>query len=72
MDSDNFADKNYFSITKDYIENNIKDQKNIILAPCRANPNFNYQVLFIKKEILQKIWRKKKILLLVIILIVVF
>jgi len=45
MDSDNFAYKNYFSIAKDYIENNIKDQKNIILAPCRANPNFNYSHL---------------------------
>ena len=52
MDSDNFADKNYFSIAKDYIENNIKDQKNIILAPCRANPNFNYSHLsgFIYKK----------------------
>ena len=45
MDSDNFAYKNYFSIAKDYIENNIKYQKNIILAPCRANPNFNYSHL---------------------------
>lgn len=45
MDSDNFADKNYFCIAKDYIENIIKEQKNIILAPCKANPNFNYSHL---------------------------
>lgn len=52
MDSDNFADKNYFSIAKDYIINNIKEQKNIILAPCKAKPNFNYSHLsgFIYKK----------------------
>ena len=52
IDSDNFADKNYFSIAKDYIENNIKDQQNIILAPCKAKPNFNYSHLsgFIYKK----------------------
>jgi hypothetical protein len=52
MDSDNFADKNYFSIAKDYIINNIKEQKNIILAPCIAKPNFNYSHLsgFIYKK----------------------
>jgi len=42
MDSDNFADINYFKIAKEYIENNIKEQKNVILAPSKANPNFNY------------------------------
>lgn len=52
MDSDNFADKNYFSIAKDYIKNNIKEQKNIILAPSKAKPNFNYSHLsgFIYKK----------------------
>jgi len=42
IDSDNFADKNYFLIAKDYLENNIREEKNIILAPCFAKPNFNY------------------------------
>jgi hypothetical protein len=52
MDSDNFADKQYFSLTKDYIINNVQDQKNIILAPCKANPTFNYSHLsgFIYKK----------------------
>jgi hypothetical protein len=42
IDSDNFADKNYFLTAKDYLENNIREEKNIILAPCFAKPNFNY------------------------------
>jgi hypothetical protein len=52
MDSDNFADENYFSLVKDYIKNTIQEQKNIILAPCKANPNFNYSHLagFIYKK----------------------
>jgi len=52
IDSDNFADKNYFSIAKDYIINIIKEQKNIILAPCKAKPNFDYSHLsgFIYKK----------------------
>ena len=45
MDSDNFAHDNYFSIAADYINSNIKDQKNVILAPCFASPNFNYSHL---------------------------
>jgi hypothetical protein len=45
IDSDNFADKNYFIVANDYIEkNNIKD-KNIILSPCKAKPNFDYSYL---------------------------
>jgi hypothetical protein len=40
MDSDNFADTNYFQIAQNYIQNVILDQKNIILAPEKANPNF--------------------------------
>jgi hypothetical protein len=35
MDSDNFADKNYFIIANEYI----------ILSPCKAKPNFNYSHL---------------------------
>jgi hypothetical protein len=52
IDSDNFADINYFMIAKMYIEQNIKERKNIILAPCKANPNFNYSHLsgFIYKK----------------------
>jgi hypothetical protein len=45
MDSDNFADINYFIKAKEYIENNIKEEKNIILAPSYAKPNFNYSHL---------------------------
>lgn len=42
IDSDNFADTNYFFTAKNYIINNIHNEKNIILAPCFAKPNFNY------------------------------
>jgi len=45
MDSDNFAYKDYFITAKNYIENKIKDQKNIILAPSKARPNFDYSHL---------------------------
>jgi hypothetical protein len=41
MDSDNFADKKYFNVAKEYIKNNVL-QKNTILAPCFAKPRFNY------------------------------
>ena len=64
IDSDNFADKNYFSIAKDYIINNIKEQKNIILAPCYAKLNFNYSHLsgFIyKKGDFEKNLQKEKL-----------
>lgn len=44
MDSDNFADTDFFINAKNYIENNIKEnEKNIILAPSFAKPNFNYK-----------------------------
>uniref|UniRef100_A0A6C0DJ31 Glycosyltransferase 2-like domain-containing protein n=1 Tax=viral metagenome TaxID=1070528 RepID=A0A6C0DJ31_9ZZZZ len=42
MDSDNFAYKDYFIKAKNYIEKNINNEKNIILAPSFARPNFNY------------------------------
>ena len=45
IDSDNFADKNYFEIAKNYIESKIGDKKNIILAPSKALPNFDYSHL---------------------------
>ena len=45
MDSDNFAYKDYFVVAQKYIEEKIGEQKNIILAPCKANPNFDYSHL---------------------------
>jgi hypothetical protein len=43
IDSDNFAPSNYFYNAADYIiSNNVKDQKNVILAPCFARPRFNF------------------------------
>lgn len=45
MDSDNFADHNYFAVAKNYITNNIKNEKNIILAPSKAKPKFDYSHL---------------------------
>lgn len=42
IDSDNFADNDYFVTAKKYLEKNITNEKNIILAPCWAKPNFNY------------------------------
>ena len=42
MDSDNFADIDYFVTAKQYIEKNITNEKNIILAPSRANPHFDF------------------------------
>ena len=52
MDSDNFAFKDYFQIAKKYIEEKVGEQKNIILAPCKAKPNFDYSHLcgFIYKK----------------------
>lgn len=44
MDSDNFADKEYFKIADDYIKI-LGNQTNIILAPCKAQPNFDYSHL---------------------------
>ena len=52
MDSDNFAYKDYFIVAKKYIEEKVGEQKNIILAPCKARPNFDYSHLsgFIYKK----------------------
>ena len=52
MDSDNFACRDYFIAAKEYIEKNITEKKNIILAPCKARPNFDYSHLsgFIYKK----------------------
>ena len=50
MDSDNFADVDYFIAAKAYLESHIGDQKNIILAPSDASsndkwPNLNFSHL---------------------------
>jgi hypothetical protein len=45
IDSDNFANMDYFITAQNYIKNVIKDQKNIILAPSKAKPNFDYSHL---------------------------
>jgi len=51
MDSDNFADKKYFNVAKEFIENNILGN-NTILAPCFAKPRLNFSHLsgFIYKK----------------------
>ena len=41
IDSDNFADIDYFKTAKEYIDAN-QLQQNVILAPVHAKPNFNY------------------------------
>jgi hypothetical protein len=43
IDSDNFADINYFQAANVFFNNNIKP--NSILAPCYAKPNFDYRHL---------------------------
>ncbi len=52
IDSDNFADDNYFNVAKEYINNKNITDKNIILAPSFAKPRFNYSHLsgFIYKK----------------------
>lgn len=42
MDSDNFADENYFITAQKYINEKISGSHNVILAPFFAKPNFNY------------------------------
>jgi hypothetical protein len=44
MDSDNFADVDYFITGKNYIDSN-ELGKNVILAPCFAKPRFDYRKL---------------------------
>ena len=52
MDSDNFAHKDYFVMAKKYIDNVIGNSKNIILAPSKARPQFDFSHLsgFIYKK----------------------
>jgi NDP-sugar pyrophosphorylase family protein len=53
MDSDNFANEEYFKTAKNYIDKNIVNGKNVILSPCKAKPSFNFEYvsgLVYKKE----------------------
>lgn len=45
MDSDNFASTDYFIHAKNYIETSIGNSKNVILAPVKARPNFDFSHL---------------------------
>ena len=46
IDSDNFADENYFNEAKKYIHDKRLDTaKNVIIAPSFAKPNFDYRHL---------------------------
>lgn len=45
MDSDNFASDDYFVKAAEYISAVIEEQKDVILAPSYASPNFNYSHL---------------------------
>lgn len=51
IDSDNFADTDYFEKAKNYIDNKNVDN-NVILAPCWAKPRFNYS--YLNNKILNK------------------
>ena len=58
IDSDNFADYNYFNVAISYIDNNNNITKNSILSPSRATPRFDFthlSNLIITKNNLKKI-----------------
>jgi len=62
MDSDNFADTDYFEIVNNYVLNK-NLSKTTILAPCWAKPRFNYSHLsgeIFKKGNFEKIKNKEK------------
>jgi len=42
MDSDNFANKTYFETSKEYIHNHAHLGNNVILAPSKALPRFDF------------------------------
>lgn len=45
IDSDNFADEDYFITSKNYIETNVgQNEKNVILSPCKSDC-FDYSTL---------------------------
>lgn len=43
IDSDNFADENYFKTAYNFIEGIDVSKKNVVLAPSYAKPNFDYR-----------------------------
>ncbi len=45
IDSDNYCDYKYFDVAKKYLKKNNDLKTNIILSPCFAKPNFNYECL---------------------------
>ena len=45
FDSDNFPEKNYFNNMKRYIENDLGNQKNVILSPCYGKDRFLFHYL---------------------------
>jgi hypothetical protein len=45
FDSDNFPEKNYFKNMKRYIDNDLGNQKNVILSPCYAKDGFLFHYL---------------------------
>ena len=66
IDSDNFADLNYFKIASNYIENT-ELSNNTIISPCGANPRFIFNHLsnnIINKNNLKTIKQDKMFLLL--------
>jgi len=67
IDSDNFADKNYFITAKNYInENNNKLQKNVILSPSIGKPIFDFSHLsgfIFTKENIEEIRQKEKVII---------
>ena len=52
IDSDNFADLDYFKSAHDYINKSINLNKESIISPAMASPNFDYS--FLDNIILQK------------------
>tara|TARA_B100000424_G_scaffold271728_1_gene276286 strand:+ start:14247 stop:15881 length:1635 start_codon:yes stop_codon:yes gene_type:complete len=44
IDSDNFADINYFTVANNFLNNNNDIKSNTILAPSFAKPNFDYRL----------------------------
>jgi hypothetical protein len=68
MDSDNFADYDYFKIGKSFIETHIENSnKSVILCPSFAKPNFNYtnlEGLCLKREIFELLKNKENVMIL--------
>ena len=66
IDSDNFADKNYFITAKNYINENIQLQKNVILSPSVGKLNFDFSHLsgfIFTKENIEEHRQKEKLII---------